>query len=86
MLALVPLLALYRRYVSPAAALLSLLLLSTSVVSRPRAAAGERTRCTPYRLGVLPPRWRSEQVWRYWAWAGVAASLGLYSTSQAGRS
>ncbi len=81
-LALVPLFALYRRYVSPAAALLSLLLLSTSVwylnFSRSGWENVHVVLLTALAFWLLSLALETG-AWRYWAWAGVAASLGLYS-------
>lgn len=80
-LALVPLYALYRRHTSPPAALLALALLSSSVWYLNFSRSGwENVHIVLLTaLGVwLLVRALETFQWRYWALAGVVASLGLY--------
>ncbi len=81
-IALFPLYALYRRHVSPAAALLSLALLTTSVwylnFSRSGWENVDVVLITALAFWLLTIALESQR-WRYWALAGAVASLGLYS-------
>lgn len=81
-LALIPLYGLYRRQVSALAALLALALLSTSVwylnFSRSGWENVHVVLLTTLAFWFLT-RALDTQEWRYWAFSGVTASLGLYS-------
>lgn len=80
--ALVPLYALYRRHVAPPAALLALLLLSTSVwylnFSRSGWENVHVVALTALAFWLLA-RALETGAWRYWALSGAVAALGLYS-------
>lgn len=80
--ALIPLYALYRRSLSAPAALLSLALLSASVWYLNFSRSGWEnvhvvllTACAAWLL----TRALETAQWRYWAFAGAAAALGLYA-------
>ncbi len=80
--ALIPLYALYRRHLGGPAALLSLALLSTSVwylnFSRSGWENVHVVLLTAVAFWLLAKALETGR-WRYWAFAGVVASLGLYA-------